>query len=89
MLFAALEAQYQSRDFKVSDVRAAIERDKYGSGTTELAEAVEAACGTVEKLGYWLRGHAGQVRDGRKLTKKTGPKTGHAVWQITQKTRAG
>jgi putative DNA primase/helicase len=84
-LFEALESAFalDSGMFKLADVKSKIYRDPAGDHGA-LAQAIGEACGSVEKLGYWLKAHSGQIRNGRKLERKTGNTTGHATWRVRQ-----
>jgi putative DNA primase/helicase len=84
-LLDALETAFAASagTFKAADVRAVVARDAPGQ-PGPLAEAINGACGDVKQLGYWLRGHNGQIHSGRKLVRQTGSTTGQASWRIVR-----
>jgi hypothetical protein len=83
VLLEALESAFAATGgtFKVAHVKAALERDPPGQPGA-LAQAIAEACGTPERLGYWLRAHNEQVRGSRKLARQNANTTGHASWRI-------
>lgn len=84
-LFKALADAFPAGQFKVADVRERIEPGRPGGSRLggALGEAIDDACGSVERLGFWLRSHAGQIHAGRKLERLKSTQA-QAHWRITE-----